>query len=333
MTQRTFLWLVLSFLLGMGVAYGLIFLDRQASIPRLEKTDIFEVVDSDGTVLRLSYAEIEREREELRALRETRNALSRAAMKRKRPAAPPRVDIPGLPTPGSPGAEAAAKAPPSKDLRQLFTKIFSQPIMKDLMEAQVVREAGELADVLDLTDEQLTSVEQELKIRKRTFPPGLPGSPSENDQEEPETSIEEALQGILTPEQFQKYQEYTEQKSNLAGSPALERQLFELEWRLQLTEEQEGPVQEILKEQETRMGQLSPASPLEGEASPGERLEKHLARRTALNKETAEKMKGVLEEDQYEVFLRYQVERDTETRLLKSLIREERGTAAPPSTP
>ena len=59
MKQRTFLWVFLSLLLGMGVAYGLVALDRHATIPRLEMTDIFEVLTSAGTVLRLSYAEIE----------------------------------------------------------------------------------------------------------------------------------------------------------------------------------------------------------------------------------------------------------------------------------
>ena len=70
MKQRTFLWAFLSFLIGMGVAYGLIALDRQTTIPRLEMTDIFEVVTPDGTVRRLSYAEIEREKQDLRALGE-----------------------------------------------------------------------------------------------------------------------------------------------------------------------------------------------------------------------------------------------------------------------
>ncbi len=216
-------------------------------------------------------------------------------------------------------------------MKDLFAKIFSQPIMQDLMEAQIAGEAGELADVLDLTDEQLATVEKELKKRKRTFPPGVPGGSSGSDEEgqEPETTLEEELQTILTPEQYQKYQEYTEKKSALAGTPALDRQVFELDWRLKLTEEQQAPVREILKEQGEKRGQLSSASPAEVDASPAERLEKHLAKRTALNQETAEKMKAVLEEDQYEVFLQYQVERDTETRLLKRLIQEERGAEAP----
>ncbi len=328
MKQRTFLWVFLSFLLGMGVAYGLVALDRQATIPRLERTDIFEVVTSDGTVLRLSYAEIEREREKLRDLRERRREVPRAGVKRWGSGEAPPIPIPNLPTVETPSEEAAVKKPSHKNLRDLFAKIFSQPIMQDLMQAQIAREAGELADVLDLTDAQLATVEKELKKRKRTFPPGVPGrssGPGEEEQE-PETTFQEELQTILTPEQYQRDQEYTEKKKALAGTPALDRQVFELDWRLKLTEEQEAPVREILKEQGAKkMGQLSPASPVEGDASPAERLEKHLAKRTDLNKETAERMKTVLEEDQYEVFLQYQVERDTETQLLKRLIREERG--------
>ena len=331
MKQRTFLWVCVSFLLGMGVAYGLVALDRYATIPRLEKTDIFEVVDSDGTVLRLSYAEIERDRQELEDLRERLRGAPRSAARRRVPAEAPSFTIPDLPTAEAPGEEGGADKPPDKNLKDLFAKIFSQPIMQDLMQAQIAREAGEMADVLDLTDEQLASVEKELRKRKRNFPPGPAGPPSgpSGEGSEPKTTLQEELQSILTPAQYQKYQEYTEKKKALAGSPALDRQLFELNWRLKLTEEQEAPVREILREQEEKMGQISPASAVEGDAPPAERLKEHLARRTALNQETAEKMKTVLEEDQYEAFLQYQVERDTETRLLKNLIQEEREGETP----
>jgi hypothetical protein len=331
MKQRTFLWIFLSFLLGMGVAYGLVALDRHATIPRLEMTDIFEVVTSDGTLLRLSYAEIEREREELRALRGRVWAGPRAAQKQRRPGEATPSPEPNLPAAEALPEDASAKKPSDRKLRDLFTKIFSQPIMQDLMQAQIAREAGELADVLDLTDEQLATVEKELNKRKRTFPPSVPGRSSEpgEAEQEPETTLEEELQTILTPEQYQRYQEYTEKKSALAGASELDRQAFELDWRLRLTEEQEAPVRQILKEQGEKTGQISPASAMEGNTSPTERLEKHLEKRTALNKETAEKMKAVLEEDQYEVFLQYQVERDTETLLLKRLIQEERGGGAP----
>jgi len=321
MRQRTFLWIFLSFLLGMGIAYGLVILDRHATIPKLKNTDIFEVVTSNGTVLRLTYAEIERDREELRALRERTWADPRAGE------APPPLN---LPTEDSPSEEATSKKPSDKKLKDLFAKIFSQPIMQDLMQGQIAREAGELADVLDLTDEQLATVEKELKKRKRTFPPGVTGGTSgPGEEEEPETTLEEELQTILTPEQYQKYQEYTEKKRALAGTPALDRQVFELDWRLKLTEEQQAPVREILKEQGEKRVPSSPPLPADEDASPVERLEEYLAKRTALNRETAEKMKAVLEEDQYEVFLQYQVERDTETQLLKRLIQEERGDEAP----
>ncbi len=325
MKQRTFLWVCASFVLGMGVAYGLVALDRYASIPRLEKTDIFEVVAPDGTVLRLSYAEIEREQEELRDLRERLREVPRSAARRREPVNLPALPVAGLPAAEGPSAEEGAKKPPDKNLKDLFAKIFSQPIMQDLMQAQVGREAGEMADVLDLTDEQLAAVEQELRKRKRSFPPGAAGTRSGTPEEasEPETTLQEELQSILTPAQYQKYQEYTEKKNAIAGSPALDRQIFELDWRLNLTEEQEAPVREILMEQEEKMGQVSPASAVEGETSPADRLKEQLAKRTALNQETAEKMKTVLEEDQYESFLKYQAERDTETRLLKRLIQEE----------
>jgi hypothetical protein len=321
----------LSFLLGMGVAYGLVALDRHATIPRLEMTDIFEVVSSDGTVLRLSYAEIEREREELRGLRERPWGNPRPVRERRAPGEAPPSPDPNLQTAEDLPEEAPTEKPSNRSLKDLFKKIFSQPIMQDLVQAQVASEAGELADVLDLTDEQLAKVEREIEKRKRTFPPSVPGSSSEpsEEEQEPETTLEEELQTILTPEQFQRYRAYTEEKRALAGAPVLDRQVFELDWRLKLTEEQEVPVREILKEQGEKRGQLSPASAMEGDASPMERLEKHLENRTALNKETAEKMKALLEEDQYEVFLQYQIERDTETLLLKRLIQEERGGEAP----
>ena len=274
MKQRAFLWVFLSFLIGMGVAYGLIVLDRQTTIPRLEPTDIFEVVTSDGTILRLSYAEIEREKEELRTLGERPWGRARAVARPRGPGQTPPIPIPGLPEGEAPPEALAAKKPSDKNLKDLFARIFSQPIMQDLMQAQVDRETGELADVLDLTDEQLAAVEKEIRKRKRTFPPGIPSrsSGAGGEEQEPETTLEEELQTILSPEQYQRYQEYTEKKNALAGSPSLDRQVFELSWRLRLTEEQEEPVREILKEQSDKRGQVSPPSPVEADASPAERL-------------------------------------------------------------
>jgi hypothetical protein len=337
MKQRTFLWAFSSFLVGMGVSYGLIYLDRQAMVPRLERTDIFEVVASDGTVLRLSYAEIEREREELDDIHVRLEELERAVLRCKEqgatPLTPALTPSPAEDAPKDAAEPTKAKKPKTqgKHLQDLFTRIFSQPIMEDLLEAQIAREAGELADVLDLTDEQLATLEEELKKRKKPVAPGLPGSssPVAPEQAAPETSLEEELASILTPEQYQKYQEYTEKKKALAGSSPLDRQVFELNWRLKLAEEQEALVREILAEQREKMKQLSLTSTFEGDASPVERLEQHLAQRTAVNKETADRMKGVLEEGQYEVFLQYQEEGDTETLLLKRLIQEEQAGEAP----
>jgi hypothetical protein len=334
MKQRTFLAVFLSFLAGMGVAYGLIHLDRKATVPRLDWTDVFEVVTSDGTIHRLSYAEVEREREELRDLRQRAGGLKSSAVHRKGRSLPPPAQAPTLPPPEVTSREAAeTRQPkaPEKKLKDLFAKIFSQPIMQDLLEAQITREAGELADVLDLTDEQLASVEEELKKRRKRFPRGPEATPPKpaKEEAEPQTTLQEELQTILTPEQYQKYEEYTEKKKALIGSPALDREVFELDWRLKLTEEQEAPVREILSEQGEKLRQIPLGSAMEGDASPAERLQQHLDRRTALNKETADRMKTVLEEDQYEIFLRYQEERDTETRLLKRLIQEEMAGEAP----
>lgn len=337
MKQRTFLTVFLSFLAGMGVAYGLIYLDRQATVPRLEWTDIFEVVTSDGNTHRLSYAEVEREREELRDLRQRLGGMERSSVRRKGRGEAPPIPAPSPPPAEAPSQEAAEdKQPkaPDRKLKDLFAKIFSQPIMQDLVQAQIAREAGELADVLDLTDEQLATVEEEIGKRRQKLPRGVEGSSPEPAQEEagPQTTLQEELQTILTPEQYRKYEEYTEKKNALIGASALDREAFELDWRLKLTEGQEAPVREILNEQGEKMKQLSPASAMEGDASPAERLQKHLDKRTALNKETADKMKTVLEEDQYAVFLQYQEERDTETRLLKRLIQEELAEE-PPATP
>jgi hypothetical protein len=334
MKQRTFLWVFLSFLGGMGVAYGLMFLDEKANVPRLDRNDIFEAVASDGTVVRLSYSEIERERAELRRARQKIEGLERAVLRTRGQGTLPAVSSPpGGPPVETPPEEAAASAPPEakgsetrdKNLQDLFARIFSQPVMEDLVEAQIDREAGELADVLDLTDEQLAALEQELRRRRKNLPGGFRAGSSgpASEEAEPETSLEEELPSILTPEQLQKYQEYTEKKTALQSASPLEKEAFELEWRLDLLEEQITQVREILKEQDEKMRQLSPAAAVEGDATPAERLELHLEQRTALNKETAERMKTVLDEEQYEAFARYQKEKDTETRLLKRLIQEE----------
>jgi hypothetical protein len=337
MKQRTFLWAFSSFLVGMGVTYGLIYLDRQTTVPRLDRTDIFEVVSSDGTVLRLSYAEIEREREELDSIHQRIDELERAVRRCRGQSEEPPQPAPQASPAEAPPEQAAETREPrvpktqGKNLQNLFARIFSQPIMEDLVEAQIAREAGELADVLDLTDEQLVALEEELKKRKKPAAPGFrASSPRPARQEaEPKTSLEEELASILTPEQYQKYQDYTEKKKGLAGSSPLDREVFELNWRLKLTEEQETPVREVLAEQREKMKQLSSAATFEGDADPVESLEKHLEQRTDVNKETAERMKGVLEEEQYEVFLRYLEEGDTETHLLERLIQEEQAGEAP----
>ncbi len=344
MKQRAFLWAFSSFLAGMGVAFGLVHLDRQTMVPRLDRTDIFEVVSSDGTVLRLSYAEIERERQELSEVRQRLMESVRTSAQRRAngeyppsPVREPSLEEAPPETVGEAsggGTEAQGAQGKERNLQKLFAKIFSQPVMEDLVQAQITRESGELADVLDLTDEQLTRLEGELKKRRSRFPTGFRAASAGSEEEEPgpQTSLEEELQSILTPEQYQRYREYTEKKAALQAAPPLDRDLLELSWRLDLSEEQEGPIRQILKEQEDRMRQLSPAASPEGDASPAERLEKHLESRTALNQETAERVKTVLDEGQYDAFLRYQEEKDTETRLLRRLIQEEKSNRVPAAT-
>ncbi len=332
MKQRTFLWTLLSFLLGMAVAYGLVILDRKASVPRLASTDIFEVVAPDGNILRLSYEEIERERRELRDLRQRSRKVPKAVTPQRGWKEARRLPTPQPPEANAVPRRASAERPADQALKGLFAKIFSQPIMQDLMQAQITRRTGELADVLDLTEEQRASVEKALRKRKPTVSVGGSGpssGPAPEEEQEPETTLEDDLQTILTPEQYQRYQEYTGKKRALAGAPGLDRQIFELEWRLGLTEEQEAPVRQALNEEAEQLELLSSSPALGSNPSPADRLEERLARRTAVNRETAEKMKTVLDEDQYEAFLRYQAERDTETRLLKHLIREERAGATP----
>jgi hypothetical protein len=284
---------------------------------------------------------MERDRQELRHTRQRVEALERAVLRRRGKGEPTPIPPPGGPSAGplpeeTSGGRPESKGPKARDknLKNLFARIFSQPVMEDLAEAQIDRQAGELADVLDLTDEQLATLEEELRKRKQRLPSGFQAASSRPAREEPEpqTSLEEELPSILTPEQLQKYQEYTEKKIALQAAPSVDREVFELDWRLDLLEDQKAPVQEILKEQDEKMRQLSPASALEGDATPAERLEQHIEQRTALNKETAERMKAVLDEDQFEAFVRYQEERDTETRLLRRLIQEEQA-GEEPATP
>ena len=336
--QRALRGSLVAFLAGMAVAYGLVGLDRWAKGPTLkvQPTEIFELDVEDLGVQTLTYADIERDREELKRLRR-RLTLARAGEAPEPARRPPEP----APSPEEPEEGSADRSPASpndtsraeasrKNLGNLFAKIFSQPVIQDLVDSQVKREAGELAAVLDLSEEQQAEVEQALRVRKKALRPRLG---REEPTPPPKKTLEEEFQAIFTPEQFQTYETYTEKKKALRGQPALERDLFELTWRLDLTDAQKPLVREVLREHGEKAGKLSPASDLAGTATPGERLQSHIAERQALNRETAESMKGILDEDQLAGFRTYQEEKDAETRLLQRLISEEKPAGGTPPRP
>ena len=340
--KRNTLWILLSFLGGMSITLGLILLDRQASVLRVGPTEIVEVILPGGKVQHLSYAEIEREREELLSLRQQMSEFQ------KRPSAPAPPDAGSKPAaPGMPDSTAApAQAPsqglqqeeprsspePKKNLGKFFAKIFSQPIMQDLMTHQVNRQAEELADALDLTPEQKAELEQILKRRKVSFPQGPASGPAgptavEEGRASPK-SLEEEILAILTRAQAQRYQEYTEKKNALSGASTVERDVFEMSWRLKLTEEQEKQAREILQVQSEKGRTPPPLSGLQPEGPISERIETYLEKKASLERETSEKMKTILDENQYQAFLAVQSEKEAETQLLRRLLEEEKSAEA-----
>jgi len=325
---------LLSFLAGLAVGYGLVFLDREATVPRLESTDIFQVVLPDGTYQHLSYAEIEREREELKRLRQRLARLEEArsaapgAAPRKEPAearadaeAPPpagaRPAPEGTPVPG--GDESRMK------LTDLFAKIFSKPVMQRIVESQVKRESGEMTAVLGLSEAQRASLEEALQKKRQALAEGRGGPRAGRPGGAPpgDADAEDPYRTILTPEQHRKYEEYTARKRDLAGASAADRELFELSWRLDLSEEQEGKAAEILGTHWERMQELSPAGVPGEEGSPLDQFDEYLQKRNALTAGTAEAMRSFLDEEQSREYVRYLEEKDTEARLFQEMIRSE----------
>ncbi len=342
--QRKTLVYFLCFFLGAASGYGLFYLDQQSSAPRLESTETFEVTLPDGTTQHLSYAEMERARQEMRQ--------RIASLERKlAEVTPASIKKPSLKSEslGSVqkavrGKEAADKSDEHrhgtsrKNLGELFAKIFSQPVMEEIVLSQVKREAGEISDVLSLSETQRKSLEDSLKKRKKARfgrRGMLAASGTPEDRAASEKSLEEELQSILTPEQARQYEEYKEKKEALAGTSQVDRDLFELTWRLDLNEEQEGQARQVLQEHWDGMQTLSPASGPAGaddEESYMKRFDLYLKERDGLNSRTAQKMKAVLDEDQYNSFLAYQQEKDVETQLVRKLIqtaKEEEKAPAP----
>jgi len=342
--KRSSLGLLLAFSMGVGVGFGIFYLDKHASIPKLGSTEVFEVTLPDGTVQRLTYAEIERNREELNQLRQQ---LARAA--KPEAAAPSPVRPAGSedkdkataaqePPEGSSGKMDSARPGSSrKNLGELFAKIFNRSLMDDLAQSQAKRQAGELADVLNLNPDQQKRIEEMIGARQKSRL-GQRGSSASREPPGEELAanrpLEDEIRAVLTTEQASRYQEYTEKKNSFAASSPLDKEVFELTWRLSLSDDQEPKVREILQEHASRTKNLSTASPPDegGESSYTERIENFLAQRKEQDKNTAETLKPVLDPDQFQRFLAYQQEKDMETQLFRKLLQEEaaKETPAPP---
>ena len=348
--KRNTLWILLSFMAGMSISSALLLLDRQASAPRVGPTEIVEVVLPDGKVQHVSWAEIEREREELLSLRQRISELQQrlstsASPGAGLPLAAPKIPESTAPPPKAPSQESPQKetqpgTDSQKNLSKLFAKIFSQPIMQDLMKHQVDRQVGELSAVLNLAPEQKSELEEILKKRKSALPRGpASGSAGPTTAEEgraPPKSLEEEIEAVLTPAQAQRYQEYTEKKNALSGASAAERDVFELTWRLNLSEEQEKQTREIFQLQFEKGRIPSPVSGVQEEGPLSERIGSYLEKKSSLDRETSETMRKILDESQYQSFLDYQSEKDAETQLLRRLIEEEKaaeGGVTPQGTP
>ncbi len=335
--------ILLVFIAGVAVGYGLFFLDRQASIPRVEESEIFEVVLPDGKIERLSYLEITQEREQEHQLREEIKRLSKTLAHTKRTRRRPQPGPPGdlIPQENTDRPEAVVKdqasRSPKRNLGSLFAKIFSQPAMQDLTKAQVKRQSAELTAVLGLTPEQQQSLETVLQKRKKALPDlfkdaSSPARPAKDQGSQ--KSLDDEIRAILTEDQVQPYQEYTEKKASLSNAPVLDRELLEVSWRLSLTGEQEPQVREIMQEHHERLRALSPTPLAPGEdVSPSERFENFLQEKNLLNQRSAERMKTVLDEEQLSAFLLYQEEKDAEAQLFQKLIQSSHNEPSPRPAP
>jgi len=342
--RRTFAFLV-AFVLGFAAGYGIFYLDRQASVPRIGGTEVFEVALPDGTVRRLSYPEFERTRQELNQLRQRLAQVETSVRKteaRARPVEPEpssRASA-AAPAPGESGQQEkqAPAAAAKKNLGELFAKIFNTSMMDDLVLGQVSRQAGELTDVLRLTAEQQKSLKDILEKRQRArFGRRGAAGPGRALEEAPVPagSPEEEIRGILTPEQSRKYQEYSDKKNALGGASVLDKEVFELTWRLNLNEEQEVKTRAVLQEHQNRSQNISPISTPdeEGEASYTRRIEEYLKAREDLDRKTGEEMRAVLNPAQMKTFRAYQGEKDVETRLFRKLLQEEVDQGSSPAAP
>jgi hypothetical protein len=332
--QRRFLAFLFCFLIGLSVGYGLAYLDHQARVPRLQSTEVFEVLLPDGTSQHTSYAEIDRERAELRQLRnrvanlKERGPLSppvstrkpRGAAGREAGALPPPADR----KPGSPLAGAGDDS--RKKLGDLFAKIFSKPVMQEIVQTQIKRQAGELSAVLDLGDEQRHALEEALTKRKQELSDARGGPGARREEPEPE----DLYRTLFSPEQYRRYEEYTARKKELAGASATDRELLEVVWRLDLNQDQETRANEVLKSQWEKIQQLSPMGDPDEETSPLEQFDQYLRKREEIVSAGTQRMKAFLNAEQAAGYARYLQEKDTETRLLQKMIPPESSEGPPP---
>ncbi len=323
-------WMLVAFVAGVAVALGLSYLNTKASVPRIDSTAIFQIVLPDGSIKHLSYSEIERDREELRILRERLRALEDRTQASQRDVQPKAAQSPtsSQPEPKKTAAEGKDQgSTATQGLKEVFTKLMNSATLKTLADEQIMREAGELAAVLDLNKEQRQKVEEAIRKRKKIPSFSLDADATAREQAqaktEPHTPLEEELRSFVPPEKFARYQEYTEKKKQLTGASALERDLLELTYRLDLSEEQQAAVREVLKEHDEKAQHISLDAGQDEKMTPVERIQTYLEQKIAIDKDIARRMERILNQTQQAAFLQYQNEKSAEIRILKKLLEED----------
>ena len=273
---------------------------------------------------------IKRQKQELQALKKRLNQLEQSTFRTKPSQEKRREPIPfaeeefAQETPRK--AEETKKESPAKDADNLFSKVFSKPVMERLLNSQISRQAGELAAGLALSPEQQQEVEDLLKRLNPKLQGQAPSKSSDLEEGDsaPAKTLEEGLKDILSQEQYQEYQEYTNKKKALNKASPMEKKLFEISWRLKLNEEQKTQTREILQDQQEKTLALIQARRQDTDLSPIEQLEQYIEKKEVLTRETATKMETVLTEDQFNDFLLYQEQSNMERQFLQELIAEEK---------
>ena len=324
--KQTFLLFLLCFVVGLATGYGLAHLDRRAEVVTVSPTEVFRVSLGNGTYQHLSYADVQRDRRELDRLRSNLHRAKRSRV--TRPTRTPTLSPPSPPRSHTrpDGAHAESREESRQRLGALFAKIFSKSVMSDVADARVQRQVGELSAVLDLTEEQQGLLREALA--RRDHPEGPPPGPGEREE-----ALEEIYRSVFSPEQYQRYREYRAAKNDMAGAPTVDREVFELSWRLNLTEDQKVQVTEICRQRQNRLEKVSRAESQDAADFPGERLRRYVEEREAAEDEEAQQMRDVLGDEQYAAYEQYRKEKDPETRILETMVAEEpppEGVQPPP---